>query len=234
VEEIDSDEWEEVSGEEGEGEEGEEGDWVDMGEEDESEAEVAPQKAVVAKGKGKVGKEKEKIKEKEADVKGKEGEEKEKKDGTPRKPLDSTRILTDVDFEKLNTLKEMKAGGKISLRRLRELTKSLETKQDGDDGDDNQEDNGPSFIDPSDLLKGVKAARKRGDERMAEVLERRKEKVTRHKEKTRWTTNEEKVKHKNMMMLIKGKMYRKAKISMRDQQIKTQAGNEKFRKRRFK
>jgi len=251
LEEMDSDDegeemWEEVSEGEGESEDEDEGEWVDMEEENE-EVDKKKGKTEEKKGKpegkkGKVDKKKGKlqIKKGAADKKKKQQavapakELMEKKASTenatePHERIDQTRILTEEDYEKLNRLKEMKAEGRITLARLREVANSIE-----DEGDSDEED-GQGFIDPESLRKGIKDPRKRGEERMAEVMERRNSREKRTKIKLKFTTNAENTKRKNMMMIVKGKkQYDNAKKSWRENQVNKQNGKKKFNKRKHK
>jgi len=156
-------------------------------------------------------------------------EVKDTSDAQPHQRIDHTRILTSEDYEKLNRLKEMKAEGKITLARLKEFAKSGESSESGESSDEG------GIVDPSSLTRGIKTPRKKGEERMAEIMEKRNSREKRTKIKTRLTTNQENTKRKNLMMIVKGKkQHDNQQKSWREKQMSQQKGKEKFKKRKHK
>lgn len=138
-------------------------------------------------------------------------------------PIDQSMILTEADFVLLARLKEMKADGKISLARLKDLTQELEEE------DSDTEVGG--LVEPSSLTRGLRKEKKDLAERMQEKLEKQASREKRTKVKTRLTTNEENTKKKNLMMIVKGKKnYAKGKMSFRDNQVRKNQGKAKSKR----
>lgn len=137
--------------------------------------------------------------------------------------LDARRVLTDADFALINKLRtahlartlDPKYRGKNSFQLTHNATALLKRKHalDDDDDDDDNYNHSEYAVNPDTLAPGARSEKTSKIDRIAHVLEGRKEKRFEKEKHAGGLTNTEKLRKKNFMMVRKGKREVRGKIS---------------------